>query len=857
MATGRKRRFGESDGSIASVRIISPFNASPRFPPSALTTHTGLGVRSLAEGMAKVHRDRRDIRTTFTATPSPRNNRTSISPFTGSPGLRSGYGGKFDANASIVLVGIRGTGKSSLGIIASTALRRRFLDADQYFLKMTGTSRATFRKDHGVVEYRLREVQIMRSMLMDNESNCIIACGPGCVEGNGQLLLREYAKTHPVIHIVRDANSIQQYLQIWEAEKITHLIRISEPMHRACSNLEFYNLSELSLKVDNLGEGRKLSISGREPPTTPFLTLKHVEEDFLRFLRFLLDMSLDQSNDKVPHAIASVPPESRLYTYALCIPLSVLATNLLDFDQLDCGADAVELNIDLPDDVDTNKRVLSTSMADLISRNFACLKRSVNVPIIYHVESRTKSSMPNASLTEDAYFELLQHGLRLCSEYITVDIETSDEGIRRLMAARVRTKVIGHFYDPNPGVAGWSSEKRLATYNRAKDLGCDIVRLSQPAISMEDNAAVQRFIHQVNTSPGCHPPIIAYNVGRLGRTSLCFNPILTPVTFPSLCSSKEADITTCITIPDAQKALYASFVLDPMHFYVLGASVSYSLSPAMHNAAYKACGMPHDYRIGQASSLSHLNTLIEDPNFGGAAIALPFKTEVIALLHSMSSSAKAIGAVNTLIPIRSLPGDSGAIDLDIQFQRNHAAPIEALYGDNTDWIGIRTCIRRNLSPANTIRPWSTALVLGAGGMARAAIYALKQLGICNVFVWNRTPENADKLAHYWNSQNSNRNSNDVHDTDSGLSEEFKSTGSIHETCSTGGIVTVLRSLEDPWPAGVRQPTAIVSCIPAHSIGNSPAPNITVPAPWLQSSTGGVVIEVGRTPCLIACVLLRE
>ncbi len=71
--------------------------------------------------------------------------------------------------------------------------------------------------------------------------------------------------------------------------------------------------------------------------------------------------------------------------------------------------------------------------------------------------------------------------------------------------------------------------------------------------------------------------------------------------------------------------------------------------------------------------------------------------------------------------------------------------------------------------------------------------------------------------------------------------------------SNGTKFHIIREREEPWPADFRLPTMIVSCIPTHSIGDSPAPNFTLPPRWMDSSTGGVIVELAykslNTPLL--------
>lgn len=512
----------------------------------------------------------------------------------------------FSPRASIVLIGSRGTGKSSLAVIACTALGRRLIDADQYFRRITGSSRVSFRKARGVTEYRIREVEVMKSMLMDNERDCLIDCGPGCLEESGQPLLQEYAKTHPVIHVLRDVESIRSYLRIENGERIRRLLDFCEPMYRACSNLEFYNMSERAAKspIDVHSITSELS-PGRRASATPHLTLKHAEQVFVQFINFIMGRNIDLPLLEVQDP---VPGESTRYTYALSVNLSTLLSRSLDLEDLETGVDALEFRIDLPATAGDNRRPNSSFLTS-ISAQFALLRRYITVPMIYHVETThvqgleitANGTIQGRSLSEEAYFELLHHGLRLGAEYVTVDLLRADKSIRELLAVKGLTKSIGHFFAHTPGQGAWDNEDRFGVYTRARALGCDIVRISQPAHSMEDNEAVQRFSHRINTIPMPHPPIIAYNTGLKGRQSCCFNRHLTEVTHPALQDNKYSDCSPCITAREAQEALYKSFILDKMHFYLFGASVLYSLSPTMHKSAYAACGMPHEYSIKQAS----------------------------------------------------------------------------------------------------------------------------------------------------------------------------------------------------------------------------------------------------------------
>jgi shikimate dehydrogenase len=152
---------------------------------------------------------------------------------------------------------------------------------------------------------------------------------------------------------------------------------------------------------------------------------------------------------------------------------------------------------------------------------------------------------------------------------------------------------------------------------------------------------------------------------------------------------------------------------------VCGWPVAHSRSPQMHNAALGAAGLG-DWRYLRLPLPPELfaETVRALPaaGFRGVNVTIPHKQAALAVADRASDAARAIGAANTLT------FEDGAI-----------------VADNTDAPGLLAAL--GSPPAGR-----TALVLGAGGAGRAAVWALKSAGAADVAVWNRTPERARALA---------------------------------------------------------------------------------------------------------------
>ena len=152
-------------------------------------------------------------------------------------------------------------------------------------------------------------------------------------------------------------------------------------------------------------------------------------------------------------------------------------------------------------------------------------------------------------------------------------------------------------------------------------------------------------------------------------------------------------------------------------FGVLGWPVAHSRSPAMHRAAYEALGLSgwHYQKLPVPPEVFEETVrALPAAGYRGANVTIPHKEAALALADDATDAARAIGAANTLTF-----GEDGSI-----------------HADNTDAPGLIAAIGEPLP--------SQALVLGAGGSARAAVWALTQAGV-EVWVWNRTRERAEQL----------------------------------------------------------------------------------------------------------------
>jgi hypothetical protein len=118
---------------------------------------------------------------------------------------------------------------SSLAVMASMAYRRRVVDVETLFHEATGFSTAKYRKQFGASNYNLRQEELLRNILQIHDKGAVIVCSGSALEQNAQVLLQDFSRPHPVIHIVRNIASVHRYLAVLELSKLQNLVVFTTP----------------------------------------------------------------------------------------------------------------------------------------------------------------------------------------------------------------------------------------------------------------------------------------------------------------------------------------------------------------------------------------------------------------------------------------------------------------------------------------------------------------------------------------------------------------------------------------------------------------------------------------------------
>ncbi|KAG5645666.1 hypothetical protein DXG03_005503 [Asterophora parasitica] len=639
----------------------------------------------------------------------------------------SGTKKSLDASASVIVIGMRGSGKTHVGKAAASSLSWTFLDADAFFEERHQKGVRAFVYEKGWAEFRAAETAILEELLREKATNHVLSLGGGVVETpEARALLKDYAtKRGPVVHLSRSLDDVVRYLNAETArpayeEPIEDVFRRRVPWFAECSS---HNL------VNHFGPNSNASE-------------KSSRDEIARFFKHITGQQ--------PNLAPNVAAGRRSYFLSLTYP--DVAQAFSQIDELSEGADALELRVDLlrllKDYEQAGPVIPSPSF---VSDQVAALRTVTSLPIVFTVRTVSQGGAFPDDAADEA-FELLDLALRLGVEYVDVEITLPEKHIHELVSRKGFSQIVASWHDWS-GKLKWNGALVKEKYELASQFG-DVIKIVGKATTIQDNFLLYDFVSKASGLPQAKP-IIAINMGIEGQISRILNSTFSPITHPLL-PVKAAPGQ--LSFKQIQEALHLLGLQPSQKFYLFGTPIAHSMSPTLHNTGFEVLGLPHKYELLETPEVGEgIKAAIAAPDFGGASVTIPYKLDIIPLLDQLSPAAEAIGAVNTIIPQSTSSGGK----------------TRKLYGDNSDWLGIRDSITEHVSAVDT------ALVIGAGGTSRAAIYALQALGARTIYLQNRTASKAHELA----------------------------------SAFPNARIQVLEAVEQ-WPEGVAPPSVIVSTVPA-------------------------------------------
>ncbi|KAF7597530.1 3-dehydroquinate dehydratase (3-dehydroquinase) [Aspergillus hancockii] len=584
------------------------------------------------------------------------------------------------ANASVFIIGMRGAGKTTTGRWVAKTLNRTFVDLDTELEKTEGLTIPDIIKHRGWQGFRDAELCLLQRTLKERSTGYVFACGGGIVEiPEARKLLTDYNKNKGnVMLIMRDIKQVMDFLQIDKTRPAYIEDMMGVWLRRKPWFQECSNIQYYSQHAS----GGKLA---------------KASQDFTRFLRVITG-EVDN--------LSIVKRKKHSFFVSLTLPDLRTASDILE--EVCVGSDAVELRVDLLKDPASDSDIPS---ADFVAEQMSFLRSRVSLPLIFTI--RTKSQ--GGRFPDDAHgaaLELYRLAIRSGSEFVDLEIAFPDEMLRTVTEMKGYSKIIASHHDPK-GELSWANMSWMKYYNRALEYG-DVIKLVGVAKNLDDNTALRKF--KVWAEEAHDTPLIAINMGDNGQLSRILNGFMTPVSHPSL-PFKAAPGQLSAT--EIRRGLSLMGEIRQKRFAILGTPVSASRSPALHNTLFAQAGLPHEYSRLETSNVEDVKDFIRSPNFGGASVTIPLKLDIMPLLDEIVPEAEIIGAVNTIIPL--VDGDKPA----------------RLVGTNTDWQGMTLSLRNaGVQGANKDE---SAVVIGGGGTARAAIYALHSMGYSPIYVIGRSP----------------------------------------------------------------------------------------------------------------------
>jgi 3-dehydroquinate dehydratase/shikimate dehydrogenase len=297
-------------------------------------------------------------------------------------------------------------------------------------------------------------------------------------------------------------------------------------------------------------------------------------------------------------------------------------------------------------------------------------------------------------------------------QLVDVELQTASKiKPEQLQKLRSRAGLILSFHDFR------ATRKLDETLEKMLAYPADFYKLVSTATTLSDNVSLIKFLAR----EGDRHSMVSMCMGEQGIISRVLGVRAGSVfTFASAGAGEET-APGQVTAQELRNVYRIDQVDVATRVYgVAGDPIGHSLTPAIMNAAFRRENVNAVCLALHAKTLKDLLTCVRDIPIHGMAVTMPYKEAILSHLDNTDSHTTKVGACNTVV--RAQDGK--------------------LYGFNTDTAGVIRPLERRLNTLEGAR----ILVLGAGGAARAAVFALKERG-SEVYILNRTAAPAKKLAH--------------------------------------------------------------------------------------------------------------
>ena len=380
----------------------------------------------------------------------------------------------------------------------------------------------------------------------------------------------------------------------------------------------------------------------------------------------------------------------------ICIPITAKSTEGTVSEMVSASkyADIVELRIDyIPD----------------LQNALTCIEKALKCktkPVIITNRPEREGGKFNGS--EQDRLRLLQKAIELGADYVDVEYDSIKQITRR---NRSKLIISHHNFKETP-------HDLSKIYNDICQYNPDIVKIVTYANDITDNIRIFELLKSAQV------PTISFCMGELGYISR----ILTSkfggfLAFASLEKGKES-APGQLTVNELSKIYHFKEINKETKLYgIIGNPVSHSMSPAIHNASFIEKGLNNVYVPLKIANIGTFMKECRRMDFQGFSVTIPHKESVLPFLDNIDHTARKIGAINTIVNQDGI-----------------------LTGYNTDCMAAIMGLECSLKETNDTLSNKKISIIGAGGAARAVAFGLKEKG-CDITIFNRTIERAEKLSH--------------------------------------------------------------------------------------------------------------